>query len=236
MVFFDSLINEVRCLFENYNVKKYSYDSQQIWQEEDFSHIILQRDTACELDGTGFNLVTTSPVEDGVWIIGDDICDICGKRKFARICFLEVKDNADEQKCYNLIRKIDYVKYHFFPNGYMLRSASRAHKEGVRVSLAAVKDGISFRYIGNLFINKFKQNPSVRGVKVIFITDTTAQYTMIDALAQKSNEITEALNHIVNNIKFDCDTCNLKAVCDEVEGMKELHFKKISTGNENGKE
>ena len=37
-------------------------------------------------------------------------------------------------------------------------------------------------------------------------------------------------NRIVNNettgIKFD----NLKAICDEVEGMKELHFKNASMG------
>jgi hypothetical protein len=29
----------------------------------------------------------------------------------------------------------------------------------------------------------------------------------------------------MQNINFDCSTCNLKPICDEVEGMRELHFK-----------
>ena len=29
---------------------------------------------------------------------------------------------------------------------------------------------------------------------------------------------------IMKNLIMDCKACNLKEVCDEVEGMKELHF------------
>ena len=74
-------------------------------------------------------------------------------------------------------------------------------------------------------IKKYKENPAVKGVYVYFITENSADYEKIEALALKSNAITETLNHVMNSVKFDCDTCNLKAVCDEVEGMKELHFK-----------
>ena len=44
-------------------------------------------------------------------------------------------------------------------------------------------------------------------------------------LAVKIKRTTSALNHILDNV-FDCSTCNLKEICDEVEGMKELHIKK----------
>ena len=74
-------------------------------------------------------------------------------------------------------------------------------------------------------INKYKEIPAVKSVRVIFITDPTADYAGLESMAQKNNRITETLNHIMNSVTFDCDTCNLKAVCDEVEGMKELHFK-----------
>jgi hypothetical protein len=30
----------------------------------------------------------------------------------------------------------------------------------------------------------------------------------------------------MTGVNLDCDTCNLKAICDEVEGMKALHFSK----------
>ena len=94
----------------------------------------------------------------------------------------------------------------------------------------ALKKGISFEKAGNLLISKYKENPKVKAVKVIFVTASGADYKKLEAMAQKSGSIAEALNHIMNNVKFDCDTCNLKPVCDEVEGMKELHFKNASMG------
>lgn len=230
MDFFDSLIIRALQVIEKYDRKSYPYTPSDIWPEEEYSHVILQRDTVSELDGTGFNLVTSKKIEDGVCLIGDDIGNIKGKRKFARICIVQLEYGADEQKSYNLIRKIDYIKYHFFPEGYMIRTSSRAHKESVRVSKAAVKDGISFRRIGNMIIKKYKENPAVKGVQVYFITEAAADYEEIESLACKSNSIAETLNHVMNSVTFDCDTCNLKAVCNEVEGMKELHFKNKGNG------
>ena len=234
MEFFDSLISEVSLTLGKGRSEFCPYDCLNVWQQEDYSHVILQRDTVCELEGTGFNLVTSSPVESGVYVIGDEIDGIKGKRRFARICVVQIESDTESQKNYNLIRKIDYIKYHFFPVGYMIRTSSRAHKEGVRVSRMAVKEGISFGKIGNTLIKKYLENPSVKGVRVYFVTDENIDFEKIEALAEKSNGITETLNHIMNSVKFDCDTCNLKPVCDEVEGMKELHFRTSGMGEYNG--
>ena len=227
MEFFDSLINDFSEICNKYNSAAFSPDDRIQWKENEYSKVILQRETACELDGTGFNLITGKDIEDGVVIIGSDIDKLTSKQKFARICIVQLENKDDEQQLYNLIRKVEYVKYHFFPEGYMIRTASRSHKEGVRISKNAVKDGLTFEKVGNMLIRKFKAIPSVKAVKVYFVTDPTFNYVRIEEMAQKSNTITEALNHIMNSVKFDCDTCNLKAVCDEVDGMKELHFKNV---------
>lgn len=208
--------------------KNFSFSDEDLWKDIGYSQVILQRDTAFELDGTGSNLVTSSPVSDGIVVIGDDLQHIGEKRKFARISLIQIESEDDEQKAYNLIKKIEYVKYHCFPDGYMIRTSSRSHKEAVRVSKACVKDGISFQKVGSLLIKKYKENPAVKAVKIIFITDPTVDYGKIEAIAQKNIRIAETLNHIMNSVKFDCETCNLKPICDEVEGMKELHFKNIS--------
>ena len=50
-------------------------------------------------------------------------------------------------------------------------------------------------------------------------------FSKLESLSRKNHEITETLNQVMNNLTFDCNTCNLKAICDEVEGMRELHFK-----------
>ena len=108
----------------------------------------------------------------------------------------------------------------------MMRCTSDSHKESVRISKTALREGLSFKKAGELLIKQYTENPAVKAVKVIFVTEKGAPYKELEAVSKKNYEITEALNHIMNNINFDCDSCKLKKICDEVEGMRELHFKK----------
>ena len=225
MDFFNSLIEEANNSIADLTHRHFTYNSENACKDCGYSQVILQRDSAFELSGTGFNLVTSNNIDDEISVIGKDLNEIKADCKFARISIIQIEDTADEQTAYNLIRKIEYVKYHYFPDGYMLRTKSRSHKEAVRVSKSAIKNGLSFSKVGNLLINKYKEIPAVKGVKVIFITDGNADFNTLTSLAEKNNRITETLNHIMNNLNFDCSTCNLKPICDEVEGMKELHFK-----------
>lgn len=223
MKFFDSLILDAEKLISAFPKKEFSKTGP--WYDSGQSCVIMKRDTAFELEGVGFNLVTSSEISDEIILVGDDLGEIKENRKFARIAVVQIEDSGDEQKAYNLIKKIDYVKYHCFPDGYMMRSTSRSHKEAVRVSENAIKDGINFQKIGSLLIEKYKDIPAVKGIRIVFITDSSVGYGMLEKLAEKNYEITETLNRVMNSVNFDCSTCNLKAVCDEVEGMKELHFK-----------
>ena len=225
MEFFDSLIKQALENTQGLAEINYDYNPDNTWKDAGANQVILQKHSAFELKGTGFNLVTSKPLEDGITVIGDELCDIKKDCSFTRISIVQIDEQESEQKAYNLIRKIEYVKYHYFPDGYMIRTSSRSHKEAVRVSMEAVKKGISFQSAGNLLISKYKENPAVRGVRVIFITSPKADHKAFEEMAQKSNSITETLNHIMNSVNFDCDTCNLKPICDEVEGMRELHFK-----------
>lgn len=225
MEFFDSLISEVSALVVKLPLKVFPFRSDKAWKDIGYNQVILQRDTAFEISGTGFNLVTSSETEDEVIVAGADLPEIKKSCKFARVSVLQIENSEDEQKIYNLIRKTEYVKYHYFPEGYMIRTSSRSHQEAVRVSKLAVKNKITFENVGDLLINKYKEIPGVKGVKVVFITDPDTDFHALEEAAKKSNRITETLNHIMNSVKFDCDSCNLKPICDEVEGMKELHFK-----------
>lgn len=226
MDFFNSLIDDVNSLISELPKKCFTYDKNTASSDTGYSQVILQRDTAYELSGTGFTLVTSQPVEDSIVVVGDDLSEIKENRKFARISMVQIDDVADEQKAYNLIRKIEYVKYHYFPEGYMIRTASSSYKEVVRVAKSAIRRSISFENVGDLLIDKYKKIPTVKGVRVIFVTVPDADYDSFFRIAEKNNDIAKALNHVMNTVNFDCDTCNLKPVCDEVEGMRELHFRK----------
>ena len=225
MNFFDNLIDDFNKSVLQYAHKDYPYNSANQWRDLGQNELVMQRESAYELDGVGFNLVTSKTLEDKITVIGDDLGQISGDRNFARISVISIDDIADEQQAYDLIRKIEYVKYHFFPKGYMIRTSSRSHKEVVRLSKSAVNSGASFEKIGNLLIDKYKSNPAVKAVHLFFVTDKTVDYKSLEALAVKNHSITETLNHIMNNVNFDCSSCNLKPICDEVEGMRELHFK-----------
>ena len=228
MDFFDSLINRALEITQGLSEINYDYEADKPWKDAGNNQVILQKHSAFELSGTGFNLVTSSEIKDGITVIGSELRDIKKDCKFTRITLVQIDEQETQQKTYNLIRKIEYVKYHYFPDGYMIRTSSRSHKEAVRVSKDAIKSGISFQNAGNLLINKYKENPAVKGVRVIFITSPEADHKAYEDMAQKNNAITETLNHIMNSVNFDCDTCNLKPICDEVEGMRELHFNSMA--------
>jgi len=94
----------------------------------------------------------------------------------------------------------------------------------VRVSKKAISGGISFKSIGASYVTEYKKDANVLNATVIFITTPKADYAGLQALAKKSVAVTGTLTHILEGLPTDCSVCSLKDICDEVEGMKELHF------------
>ena len=94
------------------------------------------------------------------------------------------------------------------------------------MSKKAVKDGLSLKSIGFTFIEEYKKNPSVKAVTVVFITDPSFDYKKLKADSEKAFAVTESLNKIFDGLEISCDTCELKSICDEVEGLRKLHFGK----------
>ena len=226
MKFFDSLIQETETLLASSSKKGFLRTFP--WKDAEQNQMIVLRETAFELEGVGFNLVTSAEIPDGILLVGDDLDSIRENRQFARISLVQIQDGSNDQAEYNLIKKIDYVKYHIFPEGFMMRSTSRSYLEAVRISKTAIQNGINFQRIGSLMIDKYHQIPAVKGVTVIFVTAPNVDYVQFNKIAEKSHAVTETLNHVMNKVVFDCDTCNLKVICDEVEGMKSLHFSQSS--------
>ena len=57
---------------------------------------------------------------------------------------------------------------------------------------------------------------------VLFLTDRAA-VERLKPIAKKADDITKTLSHILDGLPTDCGHCQLKPVCDEVEGMREMH-------------
>ena len=110
---------------------KWAYAERNAWKDMGESELVLMRDAAFELGVSGkgavnFTCVTSDPNlidTDEVLLYGSDLKEIKGDVPFARLVILGVKDIDVENKdaTYTAIRNIEFVKYHVFPDGYMMR-------------------------------------------------------------------------------------------------------------------
>jgi hypothetical protein len=233
MELYNSLIGETKALFEKLPQKAWDYNPRGAWASNDSSELVLQKDAAYELGASGkgsanYVLFTSSSElvdKDQVILCGKDLKEIKGDCDFARIVLLRIGVlDDDDEAVYRTLRDIEFAKYHVYPQGYMVRISPESYREQVRVSREAVRRGISFQALGDSYITEYKKNPNVINATVIFLTDPAADYAAFKGLAKKSAGVTGTLTHIFEGLPTDCSVCALKDICDEVEGMKELHF------------
>ncbi len=235
MKLYDAIMDHTEKTLAEAKMRRFPYDTARIWKDRGQSELIMLRDAAFELGGSGtpsvnYTCASTSDrvTEDEVFLYGPDLCEIKEDTAFARIVFLRTDDlgeSTDEEKAFAAIRNLDFVRYHVYPVGYMVRVSSQSNREQVRVSKRVISAGISFAYVGAAYIRKFKEVDAVRNVRVIFVTDPDLVAALTEN-ADKVDAITKTLTHILDGLPTDCGHCSMKAVCDEVEGMKELHLGK----------
>ena len=148
MELYDSFIRETTDLL-GAPTQKWAYKERDAWKDNGESELVLLRDAAYELggganDAVNFTCVTSDSSlvpADEVLLYGPDMKEIKGDVPFARLVILGVKDIDVEQKdaTYAAIRNIEFVKYHVFPDGYMMRVSPESSREQIRVSKKAIK-------------------------------------------------------------------------------------------------
>ena len=233
MELYNSLINDTRAQLEGLSAKVWDYSPADCWTDVGSSELVLQRDSAYEMGAMGkgsanYVLFTSSSElvnKDQVILYGPDMGQIKGDCDFARIVLLRVGVlDDDDEAVYRTLKDIEFAKYHVYPEGYMVRMSPESSREQIRVSKKALAKGISFRSVGASYVAEYKKDANVLNATVIFITDPKADYASLQAAAKKASAVTGTLTHILEGLPTDCSICTLKDICDEVEGMKELHF------------
>ncbi len=243
MELFNSLIRDTKALLQQGSPRTWDYAERDCWHDIGSSELVLQKDAAYELGAAGrgsanYALFSSSADlvdKDQVLLYGPDLKDIKGDCDFARIVLLRVGvlDDDDEQ-VYRILKDIEFAKYHVYPEGYMVRMSPESYREQVRVSKKVLKKGISFKSIGASYIKAYRKDPNVLNATVIFVTAPGYDYAAMKDNAKKANDITNTLTHILEGLPTDCSVCSLKGICDEVEGMKELHFGVGDKGTDKG--
>lgn len=211
--------------------KKTAYD-EVLWEQEDEQRILFKKDTAYELGGgglpaySGVAFTSNETIKDEIVVCGPDLTELKADGPYARLTILRVEDSAwtDNEQAYKALRRLDYTRYHVYPKGFLMRISAAAHREPVRVGREALRSGLDFEKVGQLFLSAYHGHPEVLGIRIFFITEPDFPYEEFGEAVCQMDSVTESLNEIFNNLTMDCSSCRLKPVCDEVEGLRELHF------------
>lgn len=204
------------------------------WPEVSDRSMILRSDMAYELGGEGLPAVGCTLITadralvpgDAVTLLGRDLPEIHRDVPYARVALVRVAEDTlgEGQALYNAVRALEYTRYHFYPEGFMMRVSASRQKESVRIGRDALAKGLDFAKTGNRMISAFRRNTSVEAVQICYVTQEGYDYRALERCAEEAERITKAIDHILKNAAMDCGVCGLQKVCDEVEGLRELHF------------
>ncbi len=199
------------------------------WADEGRNQLIFGSELAYELGGGSLSAVGGVSVterhdlvpQDEILLLGQDLPEITGDMPYARIAMIRVTEGSVEDKTslYRFIRNLEYVRYHIYPQGYMMRISALKNKETVRVRKSDLTQGLSFEQVGNMFLEAYHKIPGVEAVKLVFSTSPDLDYARIQKNLEHSEQITQTLDHLVNKITMDCDACKLQDLCQEVEAL-----------------
>lgn len=228
---YDNLIEETLSILQKQSFTELpvgDYD----WNMLSANEFLMGKEVSFELgdrfkDSVVYHVPTSDKAligEDKIFLLGDDLQNIKKNTNFSRVTLFNIDDKEDPNKAYIGVKKLNYERYKIIPEGYMILSSSFENKENVRVSKKAIKKGLTFETLGNIYIDRYKQLPGVNHVQVYFIVGDHDFVKDLVGVSKKVNEVTEAFDHILKNVILDCDVCPLKTICEDIEALRELHF------------
>lgn len=241
MDLFDKYIDEVRQrLDENQQFVKqrFKYNQHSIWPILPKEQLILQHDTCIELgkmESFSFIMWTEDfkKINDNdITLYGRDVSEIASQNlqsssPFGKIVLLGC-DPFSEDNVYPCFEQMDMVRFRLNLKGYMLRGFTQRNQEWSRISHNAISEGFSLEVLANELMREYKKLPFVRSTEIVMLTESTL-IKMLMPLAEKCSKIPSALNKIFDNLIMDCKSCDDSEVCNEIEGLKELHKQSVSS-------
>ena len=234
MKLFDDVIDEVRSLLPELPDKACSFDESLCAEQGDKNALLFRSDTAFELGGSGKHAVEStmftsfSQAKDEVLLFGKDLDEITEDISFAHLTFIQLDEKSEDNLHYEQLKSIGFTVFQLYPKGYHIRISPSSGREQVKISKEALKQNppLSFMNIGCSLIKLLKEQDDVAYVKTVFITCPDVDYSALATLARKAKRITDAVQKTLQFGELDCAACKMKPICDEVEGLRELHFQK----------
>jgi len=235
MNMFEQYFDDVRHILASGKFKEQAgisfFDSELAWPRGRPGDIILSSDTVIELghpqtESLAFLMWTDSPdkVSDGgITVIGPELSELAsGKAPLGKITLIG-GHGFTEDNAYERFQEMDMVRTRLSLQGHMLRAVPQQNREWSRISKDALKKGFSLKMLGNELIREYRKLEYVDAVEVIYLTTSAEDIQRLRPTGEKVSQIVRAMNKIFDNLELDCAACDYSDVCDEVEGLRDMH-------------
>ena len=231
---FDAEIEELRSYLsskkDEKKVKTAKYLKNVKWPSGGGKNIILKDDVGVELGsprlGSVSFLIWTDNIKNvkdrEITIVGSDIYQSTTQDlPFGKVLLIGVH-GFNEDNTYDRYREMDAIRYDIDMLGYMMKGVSQYQREWSRVSIEAIKIRFSFQHLGSKLINRFKEKEFVDAVEVLFVTSCKEDVIQLQDASIRVGRVISAMNKMLAEMSFDCDTCEYIDVCDEVTELKDI--------------
>ncbi len=196
------------------------------------STIVLKEDTWVELGNPKtFSLAPVlvtenfDSVNDGtITLIGPDFREVQGSIPFAQIILISSTELKDED-----YRKINTFQYKLELKDYMIKAVPSSLSIWSRISKDSVHNGFSFEVLGKAIIDSYKSRFTIQSVEVIFITSSEEDIKELKDIYTKVKRIISAMNKMIEEMSFDCSTCEYLDICNDVRELSRLKERLIKT-------
>lgn len=209
----------------------YSMNTESQWSYTKREPFLMDKECVLELGkfplkSTNMTLITEdfNLINDGeIWINGPDIPEMTGNHSpYGKIVLLQ-SDVLSFEDPYPKLKDLEHIRSKIHFTDVMQRASSERNREHIRISRRAMDNGVSLYKLGTSALQMYKENEYVKAAQIIYLTGENSPYDELNEIAIEADRISQALNTVLDGLDLDCGNCDLSAICDEVEGLRDLH-------------
>ncbi len=227
---FDGMMQEIQNVLDQSGCEPRDLSVNKEWKKQTDGELILRSDMAYELGGGEYpaysgTVFLSGAGQDQVLLYGPDLPEITQDVPYTRLAVIGIADHIQaDQAGYDRMKQIEYTRYRMQMAGYMMRISAARHREMVRISRKELKAGINLAQVGASMVAAYHSHPDVEWVRIYFVTTPVVNCQQLEHQVMLADGVMESLNEIFQNLEMNCGSCGLRTVCDEVEGLREMHF------------
>lgn len=220
--------------------KIWTADGNLSWPRGGNRNIVLKEDLGLELGSPEKDSVSCllwtedlTCIHDGrITLIGPDFPESRGQSlPFGKVALVGVQ-GFNQDNAYDRHKDLDFLRYDLDLKGFMLRAVSQFMREWCRISVSALRDGFNARILGSALMDKFRAQPYVKSVEILYITSSKEDVIRMKNITAPAEKIVAAMNKMAGEMDFECDTCDYQAVCDEAAELKAMRDRLIQKKKE----